>query len=156
MIAVGRPALETAFKLNDWSACTTGEYCFQVGSPSLAMVGTNAGTFYGRSGAYPQGGFGAGCWAFLYQDSTGWHYYDGVCTQNGGLPSDQGNVYVSTCANVRDAPGLNSRVVACLKNGTPVSVDSAPVYADGHIWWHLAGRGWMAHEYLVDPSATHA
>lgn len=156
MIAAGRPALETAFKLKDWSVCTVGEYCFQVGDPSRAMIGTNAGTFYGRFGAYPQGGFGAACWAFLYLDSHGWHYDDGVCTQYGGLPSAQDNVFVATCANVRDAPGLDSHVIGCFNNGTPVSVDSAPVYADGYIWWHLTGRGWMAHDYLVDPSETHA
>jgi hypothetical protein len=28
--------------------------------------------------------------------------------------------------------------------------DSAPVYADGHIWWHLgAFEGWMAHDFLL-------
>jgi hypothetical protein len=39
--------------------------------------------------------------------------------------------------------------VACLANGIVVDVDSAPVYLDGHIWWHLHERGWMAHENLT-------
>ncbi|OLE50502.1 MAG: hypothetical protein AUI36_19285 [Cyanobacteria bacterium 13_1_40CM_2_61_4] len=37
----------------------------------------------------------------------------------------------------------------CATRGTVVDVDSAPVYLDGHIWWHLSGRGWMAHEFLT-------
>jgi hypothetical protein len=155
MIAVGRLAVEAAFTLKDWSVCTTGEFCFQVRNPSRAMVGTSAGTFAGSFGQYPEGGYGSSCWVFLYLDSSGWHYYDGVCTQGGGLPGPVSNVYVSTCANVRTAPGLSSPVVSCLKNGTSVSVDSAPVYADSYIWWHLTGQGWMAHNFLVDPNDLH-
>jgi hypothetical protein len=48
---------------------------------------------------------------------------------------------------------LTAKVLGCLGNGTLVDVDSAPVYRDKHIWWHLAGRGWMAHDFLVDPKA---
>jgi len=24
------------------------------------------------------------------------------------------------------------------------------VYAEAHVWWHLTGRGWMAHDYLCE------
>ena len=65
------------------------------------------------------------------------------------LQSGVDQVHVSGCANVRDAPGLSSHILVCLPNGTIVDVDSAPTYADGHIWWHLARRGWMAHDYLT-------
>jgi hypothetical protein len=32
-----------------------------------------------------------------------------------------------------------------------VDVDSAPLYTDGKIWWHLSGKGWMAHDFLIAP-----
>jgi len=153
MIAVGRPGIEHEYGFKDWSVCTNGESpCFQVGNPSRAMVGTNAGTFYGSHGQFPGGGFGAECWVFLYQDSTGWHYVNGACAQDtGAAPGRADKVWVTGCANFRDAPGLSTKVLGCLANGTVVDVDSAPVYQDGHLWWHLAGRGWMAHDYLVAP-----
>jgi len=55
------------------------------------------------------------------------------------------------CANVRSEPGTNSKVVGCLPDHTMVDVDSAPVYTDGKIWWHLSGKGWMAHDFLIAP-----
>ena len=61
------------------------------------------------------------------------------------------------CANVRSAPGLSSTVVACLKNGTVVSIDhNFSVYLDGHIWWSINNQqGWMAHDFLItDKSAA--
>ncbi len=154
MVAVGRPAAESDLGLKDWSTCARQENCFQVGNPSRAMVGTNAGTFYGQQGC-PAGCGGAGCWVFLYEDVTGWHYVNARCSQSPGYSPGTGDrVFVSDCANVRDAPGLASRVIACLPNGTFVDVDSAPVYADGHIWWHLASQGWMAHDFLVAPKSA--
>jgi hypothetical protein len=153
MIAVGRPAFESDWGFKDASACNTGDECFQVGQPSQAMVGTNAGTFSGQS-YRSGGGGGAGCFIFLYEDSSGWHYVNGRCAQaTGYLPGPQDLVYVSGCANVRFTPGVSSKVVGCLANGTMVDVDSAPVYLDGHIWWHLANLGWMAHEFLVAPKS---
>jgi hypothetical protein len=87
---------------------------------------------------------------FLYEDAAGWHFVNVRCAQaTGAIPGPQDLVRVSGCANVREAPGPSSHVVACLSNGTVVDVDSAPVYLDEHIWWHLSGRGWMAHDYLT-------
>ena len=159
MIAVGRPAAEKDLGLTDASVCSGEQDCFKVGTPSRAMVGTNAGTFYGQEGHFASGGGAAaaptGCFVFLYQDATGWHYVNARCVQaTGYIPGPQDLVWVSGCANVRDAPGLGSLVLACLKNGTIVDVDSAPVYTDGHIWWHLATRGWMAHDFLVAPKSA--
>jgi hypothetical protein len=42
-------------------------------------------------------------------------------------------------------------VVGCAPNGTIVDVDSAPVYADSKIWWHVKNKGWMAHDFLIAP-----
>jgi len=159
MVAVGRPAFEADWGYKDYSACSgTDSNCFEVGSPSRATVGTDAGTFYGtiHGGSGSSGGGGAGCFIFLYEDSSGWHYVNGRCAQSTGyLPGPQDRVYVSGGrANVREAAGLSSKVVGCLSNGTIVDVDSAPVYVEGHIWWHLANWGWMAHDFLVAPKGV--
>jgi hypothetical protein len=74
MIAVGRPGAEQSLKLGDWSSCSDQQWCFQVGTPSRAMVGTNAGTFYGRVATLNELGGGAACWVFLYEDAAGWHF----------------------------------------------------------------------------------
>lgn len=146
MIAIGRPAIEKDFGWKDASVCPKGQPCFQVGSPSRALIGTNAGTFYGI------GGNGSGCWLFLYLDSKGWHYVNAVCAQAQGYgPGIGDRVFVTGCANFRADPSLSAKVLGCLGNGTLVDVDSAPVYRDAHIWWHLVGRGWMAHDFLVAP-----
>jgi hypothetical protein len=153
MIAVGKPAIEADYGWPDWSTCVNGQQCYEVGNPSRAMVGTNAGTFYGIYGQYPGGGLGSPCWVFLFQDSSGWHYANAGCAQaRGYVPGPGDRVFVNPgCANVRDVPSLSGKVIACLNNGTTVDVDSAPTYVDGHIWWHLAGHGWMAHDFLVAP-----
>jgi hypothetical protein len=157
MIAVGKPAIEADYGWPDWSACVNGQMCYEVGSPSRAMVGTNAGTFYGIYGQYPGGGLGSPCWVFLFADSGGWHYVNAGCAQASGyVPGPGDRVFVNPgCANVRDVPGLSGKVLACLNSGTTVDVDSAPTYLDGHIWWHLAGHGWMAHDFLVAPKNCH-
>jgi hypothetical protein len=151
MIAAGRAGAVADLKLKDWSQCAAGQFCFKVENPSLAMVGTDAGVFQGRTGQYPQGGMGSFCLVFLSHSTSGWHYVNVSCAQNDGwMPGVFDHVTVSSgCANVRTAPSLTANVLACLRADTQVSVDSAPVYADGHIWWHLQGRGWMAHDYLA-------
>jgi hypothetical protein len=159
MIAAGRAAFEADWGYKDYSSCrATDLNCFRLGNPSRAMVGTNAGTFYGDLGPGPgsSGGGGAGCFIFLYENSTGWHYVNSRCSQaTGDIPGPQDRVFVTGgCANVREGAGLSAKVVACLANGTIVDVDSAPVYVDGHIWWHLAALGWMAHDFLVAPKGV--
>src|SRR5256885_16689658 len=66
-----------------------------------------------------------------------------------------GGATASCGANVRSAPGPQGKVVACLQHHTGVSIDGGPAYApmsstDG-IWWHLAGQGWMADDFLIFP-----
>jgi len=151
MVAVGRAGAEADLKLKDWSNCTAGEACFKVNSPSLAMVGTNAAAFGAGTGLYPGGGLGSFCVVFVFSDATGWHYSNVSCAQNPGyMPGPADHVTVSSgCANARTDPSATAKVVACLPSNTEVAVDSAPVFADSHIWWHLAGRGWMAHDFLA-------
>lgn len=155
MVAAGSPGIERSLGYKDWSACSNGEYCFKAaGTANGAMIGTNAGVFDGGYGLYPAGGLGAACWVFVYLDSAGWHYLNSGCAQNpGGVPgsADVGaHVYVSGCANVRDTPSMSGKVLGCLGNGTVVNVDGGPVYQDAHMWWHLTGRGWMAHDFLCE------
>lgn len=154
MTAAGAPAIERALGYKDWSACSNGENCYRVSPEPSGMVGTDAGVLNGGYGQYPGGGLGAACWVFLYRDSGGWHFLNFACAQNPGFTpgsADTGtHVFVNGCANYRMAPSLSAAAVGCLTKGTVVSVDSAPVYADAHVWWHLTGRGWMAHDYLCE------
>lgn len=105
---------------------------------------------------------GSLCLIYTVQDAGGWRYLDMTCSapESGGPEGpDVGNNDVvenagGTCANVRQAPGLGSKVIGCLRTGTDVTVDGGPVYVieksptQSHLWWHLSGKGWMAHDYL--------
>jgi hypothetical protein len=151
MLAVGKPGIEHTYGWKDWSACSNGQTCFKVSNPSHAIVGTSAGSFEGGDGQYPGGGLGSVCTVFLRNDSTGWHYINAGCYQNPGyVPGSGDHVSVTGCANFRAAPSLSAMVIGCLRNYTNVDVDGGPVYQDAHIWWHLAGRGWMAHDFLCE------
>jgi hypothetical protein len=116
------------------------------------MVGTDAGTFYGIRISSSRA-LVAGCYVFLHRDTNGWQYDNGRCiTAVEQIPSAIDQVYTdSGCVNVRSTPSTSSHVVYCLQPGTKVYLDSAPTYATGHIWWHLACLGWMAHDFLVIP-----
>ncbi len=46
-----------------------------------------------------------------------------------------------SCARIRRAAGLTSPVIACLRDGTLVTVDAAPVYRDGHLWFSVSAPG---------------
>lgn len=138
--------------------CPAGQSCL-----------TNAQVTDGVNAAWVSfdfGGSGGGtvCFAYVYNDAAGWHPLDTACNQQSGFfpnPYKQNTVRVpgGGCANVRAAPGLSSAVVACLKDGTTVFIDDGPTFVDdirasdgvhiGHIWWHLQGKGWMAHDFLV-------
>jgi hypothetical protein len=97
------------------------------------------------------------CFAYVYFDAAGWHPLPPVvCREQASAPWPEKVVSVvagTSCANVRRAPGLSSKVAACLKNGTPVTIDNiAPRYVDGHIWWSVNNQqGWMAHDLLITP-----
>ena len=154
MLNVGRPAVEAKYHLKPIASCKNGDACFIVRNPLDAIVGTEAAVFTGSIGLYPNGGLGCGVLVVLSHDSTGWHYVNSGCVQNSGfMPGPGDHVFVSGgCANVRTSPNLSATVLACLPAQTQVDVDSAPLYADSHVWWHLAGRGWMVHDYLLAPN----
>lgn len=52
------------------------------------------------------------------------------------------------CLNVRSAPGLGGRIVACLPDGTRGTIVDGPETASGMQWYRLSGRGWVAGDYL--------
>jgi hypothetical protein len=99
---------------------------------------------------------GRGCEAFVYSDAGGWHYLNAVCAlpdQLSPVVGRDATVHVpGDCANVHVAVRLNSPIAACLQDGTSVRIDGGPDYVDGKLWWHLKGRGWMAHEFLLGNS----
>jgi hypothetical protein len=108
-------------------------------------------------------GGGARCSAYVYENARGWHGRNAVCTQNTGWAPDLGPYHIVTvpgaCANVRDAAGLSGRILTCLPDGTLFELDSGPTFIDddpnstgpihGRLWWHIKGKGWVAHE-LID------
>lgn len=157
IVAAGTVGAEQDLRLKDMAQCTVGDACFKPRSPSDTIVGTNAAVFSATSGTLGADGsnlgLGSACAVFVTNDGTAWHYAAAACVQNPGfLPGPSDHVYVpSACANVRSAPGLKALVLDCLAKNTIVNVDSAPVFQDGYIWWHLVGRGWMANDFLIPP-----
>jgi len=154
MISAGKDPAEKELGLGDGANCPAGKDCLWV-DQATGTIGVNAGLFHAREGCASGCFGGSGCWVFLYQAAGAWHYVNAHCAQaTGEIPGPDSIVYVSGCANVRDNPGSSGKVVTCLSNGTQVNVDSAPLYTDGKIWWHLAGKGWMAHDFLVAPKVA--
>jgi hypothetical protein len=83
-----------------------------------------------------------------------WHQVALVCgaSIDGVLQlGSHAKVNVTGCANVRSYP-QSGAVLSCLSNGTSVIIDDGPfamVDDSKRLWWHLQGRGWMAHELLL-------
>ena len=152
MIRAGRKPATAYLHLGDSDSCAPQQECLFT-DEAYGAIGIHAGWFHGGSGC-PQGCGGAGCWIYLFEDASGWHFVNAACAQApGSVPGALDLVRVSGggCANVRSEPGTKSKVVGCIADHTTVDVDSAPVYTDGKIWWHLSGKGWMAHDFLIAP-----
>lgn len=59
------------------------------------------------------------------------------------------------CLNVRDAPGLNSNAVDCVKDGTRIKLFAGPQVVDNIAWWQIEGRtGWVSGDFLRYPDAA--
>ncbi len=141
MVAVGRSGAEADLKLKDWSNCTAGEGCFKVNSPSLAMVGTNAGAFGAITGQYPGGGLGSFCVVFVFSDASGWHYSNVSCAQNPGyMPGPADHVTVSSgCANVRTGPSTWWLASPTTRRSRSTAPPCSPTATSGGIWRDAAG-----------------
>lgn len=129
--------------------------CFGAGRVTEGVDAAYVQFRYGQcqyTGTPNPGCDGAGLFVYVYYDSDGWHFRNAAASQ-GLFLGRGGAVRVSVsggCANVRARPSAVSAIVTCLTNDTLVQIDDGPVYADGDLWWHIQGRGWMAHDFLID------
>jgi hypothetical protein len=58
------------------------------------------------------------------------------------------------CLNIRTGSGLSNDVIACVPDGTELTVLGGPVEADSLTWWQVEseqGAGWVASDYLAIP-----
>jgi hypothetical protein len=102
------------------------------------------------------------CGLYLINAGTGWHTFTSRCSAQPAFPAvgSSGRVTLlmgeTGCVNVHDAPALTGHVVACLPDGATVTIDDGPYYVPPGVsdtgydyWWHIAGKGWMVHQYLA-------
>jgi hypothetical protein len=98
-------------------------------------------------------GDGRACAAYLAHDGAGWQPVAARCASASELAPMIGRkdtVHVpGNCANVRKSTSLSAGVIACLGDGTAVTLDAGPNAGAGHLWWHLRGLGWMAQDFLL-------
>jgi len=143
----------TTVVVGNIDSCPVNQGCTAVG---FEIDGTEAAYFVGASGSNADL---IGCGTYVFHNASGWHGLIQSCRPGtvfpavgrrgrASLPFD--SLAAGDCANVRTAP--KGRIVACLRDGTVVGVDKGPVWApmasmDG-MWWRIAGRGWMADDYL--------
>jgi hypothetical protein len=155
--AIAAMVAKTGSTYKEDGLCPAGQSCL-----SKAQVFGNTDPASGFNAAYVQIGYGgsgggAACFVYVFYDAAGWHLYPPiVCGQQGGLNpilgyTDQVQLTTGSCGNVREQPGLSAKIVACIKNGTTVTIDNVPPrYVDGHIWWSVNHQqGFMAHDVLV-------
>jgi hypothetical protein len=140
--------------------CSADQACFALGPE---VTGVAAAYFSGQWRS--AGSQMIPCWFYVFRNAAGWHYLNRGCARDGTvIPAvgldDTVQVFGGVgCANVRATPGLSGGILACLPSGTTVTIDGGPNFVDdirpsdqahiGHIWWHLKGHGWMAHDFLV-------
>jgi hypothetical protein len=148
----GAPYLAGAF-----GQCPTNRACVTLGDE---RDGTHAAFLVGQAGS---NNIFMGCAAYVVQDSSGWQPLNTVC---GTFPAPGVSLAISVmgsgCINVQASPSLTSAVVGCIPIDSTVTVDQGPVFVEepsppdtpsiAHLWWHLAGHGWMSHQYLSSMS----
>jgi len=138
-------------------SCPASPPCMSVdGQPEL---GLNAA--YVVFNLTPPQGQKAQCVSYLgrNQPNEAWQLVGVSCGPRGGLMprvGAQARISVSGCANVRSFP-LHGPVVDCLRDGTTVTLDDGPAVVvldpSSNLWWHISGKGWVAHALLL-PSAA--
>lgn len=60
------------------------------------------------------------------------------------------------CLNIRPGPSTSGDAIACVPDGTAVTVTGGPQDAEGYTWWKVQtdnGTGWAAGNYLAASSA---
>ena len=133
------------------TTCPVNRACQSIGEEH---DGTQAAYFIGAAGSNADI---LACGTYVYKDSSGWRGLRWQCAgsvfpavgQSGAVWLGMGE---TSCVNVRTSPGSNGVVVGCLNAGTAVRLDDGPVYSPmssmNGVWWHVAGRGWMADDYI--------
>src|SRR2546427_252672 len=109
MVKAGKKPAEAYLHLGDSDSCAPQQECLYTDGAD-GHIGIHAGWFHGNSGC-PSGCGGAGCWIYLFEDASGWHFVNAACAQAPGeTPGAEDLVRVSGggCANVRSDPGNTS------------------------------------------------
>jgi hypothetical protein len=132
------------------STCPANHACRSIGEEH---DGIQAAYFVGAAGSNADL---LACVTYVYKDSSGWRGLRWHCRPDSVFPAvgQSGRVLLgkgeTSCVNVRTSPA--GAVVGCLNPGTAVRVDDGPVYLPmasmNGMWWHVAGKGWMADDYL--------
>jgi len=140
--------------VDSMATCPVNRACISLGTEHN---GTQSAYFDGEGGSNADV---LACMTYVVHDAAGWRGARSQCPAVFPAVGKSGMVWLggatASCgANVRSAPGPQGKVVACLQHHTGVSIDGGPAYApmsstDG-IWWHLAGQGWMADDFLIFP-----
>src|ERR1700694_664270 len=146
--------------VQDQASCPVNIACVWLGSEH---DGTAAAYFPATAGSNRDL---YACASYLFQDGAGWKNLDYQCNPvstpfpavgaSGHLRLGMGE---TGCINVHTAPALSARVLVCLPDGTPVTIDDGPQYflvpqpgpyedLGIEYWWHVTGRGWVVHRYL--------
>jgi hypothetical protein len=143
-----------ALVVDNMATCPVNRACVSV---AKQHDGTRAAYLEGQGGS---NGEVLACLTYAVHDAAGWRGVRSQCPAAFPALGKSGMVWLggvgAGCgANVRSAPGPTGKVVACIQHHTGVSIDAGPTYApmattDG-IWWHLAGHGWMADNFLIYP-----
>ena len=127
--------------------------------------GTHAASVGYAFGSCPGEHGGAGGAAYVFEDSTGWHAYTVMASQNGALPGGEGPGFYGLaaghgCMKVRQGPSAAAPTVTCLAGGQPLATTGLPTWADGHIWYQMRSvntkdltlgetLGWSMLDYLA-------
>jgi hypothetical protein len=130
--------------------------CGQASGACMSLDGEPQMGYYSAYAVFdlmPPQGQNVQCVSYVSRDQPAgsWSLVGVMCGPIGGHTPQlraTAQVNVKGCANARDLPQIG-QVLSCLANGTLVTIDDGPVSVQGTLWWHLAGRGWMAHQLLV-------
>jgi hypothetical protein len=133
--------------------CPPNRACFSVGEEH---DGTHAAYFVGAAGSNRDV---FACGTYVYQDEAGWHDYRWSCHDDALFPAvgQSGTVVLGIgdtsgqCTNVLSSPP-NGEVLGCIPSWTSIRLDDGPAYAPrallSGMWWHVAGRGWIADNWI--------
>ena len=154
--AMAGSASQTTLVVDSMAACPVNRACTAVG---VEHDGIDAAYFIGFVGSNKNL---IACGTYVVRERAGWRPMSQNCPgggpifpaigQTGSVGLGFQNRAPGDCANVRTLPGPTGKVIACLRDGTQVRLDTGPAYVPmantNGLWWHIAGKGWMADDFL--------